>query len=201
MLDLGTGKGTVALLLARRLPQARIVGVEAFAQSHALAVRNAALNRLSARFEPRLGDLRDPTVLADVAAFDLITGAPPFMPQGSGVLPRDPQRAAGRFELRGGIEAYATTAARHLTADGRVVLLMDGRSRDRTLAAVRAAGLHPRRLTAVTPRPGRPATFQIVSASAAPAGPLEDRTLSMRDANGSIWSAAYRRLRGVLDLD
>ncbi|MEZ4468960.1 MAG: methyltransferase, partial [bacterium] len=115
--DLGTGKGTVALLLARAVPDSIIVGVEAYPASQELAVRNAELNSLSHRFTPLLGDLRDPAVLAGQAPFDLICGAPPFMPLGSGTLPADGQRAAGRFELRGGVADYARTAAAHLAAD------------------------------------------------------------------------------------
>ncbi len=201
VLDLGTGKGTVALLLARRLPAAHIVGVEAFPESHRLAVRNAALNGLADRFDARAGDLRDPAVLADEAPFDLVTGAPPFMPPGSGILPRDPQRAAGRFELRGGIEDYAATAARHAAPDGRVVLLMDGRSRARTLAALHAAGLSVQLLTAVCPRPGRAPTYQIaVAARHRPPAPTA-QVLNMRGHQGDDWSPGYRSLRARLDLD
>lgn len=195
ILDLGSGKGTVALLLARRLPKAQIVGVEAFAESHALAVRNAALNQLEARYTPLLGDLRDPDMLAGHAPFDLVCGAPPFMPVGTGVLPQDPQRAAGRFELRGGVEAYAATAFAHLALGGAAVLLMDGHGRDRLQAA---CGEGLRALTAVVPRADRPPTYWIGVAEETP-GTVVERVLPMRDADG--WSAEYQALRTELDLD
>lgn len=201
VLDLGTGKGTVALLIARRLPAARIVGVEAFPESHALAVRNAALNGLAARFEPRLGDLRDPAVLAGEAAFDLVCGAPPFMPPGSGVQPRDAQRAAGRFELRGGIEAYAATAAARLAEGGIAALLMDGGSRDRTARAIADSGLHLRGLIAVHPRPSRPPTYWIALAGHAPIAGPPIEALAMRLEAGEAWSPAYAAVRGALELD
>ena len=195
VLDLGTGKATVAMLLARRLPDASIVGVEAFAQSHALALRNVALNGLADRVDPRLGDLRDPAVLAGDAPFDLICGAPPFMRMGSGVLPSDPQRAAGRFEIRGGVEGYAETAFRHLAPGGTVVLLMDGHGRDRLVASL-GAGL--RCLTAVVPRAGQPPTYWIAVASSTP-GDRTERQMIMRD--GDAWSAEYAARRATLDLD
>lgn len=199
VLDLGCGKGTVALLLLRRLPEACAVGVEAFAESHALAMRNAVLNGLSDRFEPRLGDLRDPAVLAGEQPFDVVTGAPPFMPVGTGVMPADPQRAAGRFELRGGVEGYALAAARHLAPSGRAVLLMDGAGGARAQAAVRVAGLHCRRVTGVRPRPGRPETYWIVEAAHEPGGCLRE-TLAMRGEVGDAWSADWQRVRAEMDL-
>ncbi len=199
-LDLGTGKGTVALLLLDALPRLASVGVEALPQSHALARRNAALNGLAHRFEPRLGDLRDPAVLADTAPFDLVCGAPPFMPPGSGLLPRDPQRAAGRFELRGGVEDYAATAARHLAPGGAVVLLMDGHGEARLRAAICGAGLALRRMVRVVPRPAAPPTYWIGTAETT-AGPCAERTLAMRGAEGEAWSPAYAAVRALLALD
>lgn len=196
MLDLGTGKATVALLVARRLPAVQIVGVEAFAQSHALALRNVALNGLTDRIDPRLGDLRAPAVLAGEPPFDLICGAPPFMPVGSGVLPQDPQRAAGRFELRGGVEAYAACAFEHLAPQGTVVLLMDGHGEDRLRAAL---GKGLRELIAIVPRPDRPPTYWVGIAGASAAPTVVERVMPMR--LGATWSPEYAALRQALRLD
>jgi tRNA1(Val) A37 N6-methylase TrmN6 len=189
------------LLLARALPDAAVVGVEAVPESHALAVRNARLNGLEARFEPRLGDLRAHGTWANAAPYDLVTGAPPFMPLGTGPLPADPQRAAGRFELRGGVEAYADTAARALAPDGLVVLLMDGRGLERTLRALQAVNLEARAHVEVRPRPALPPTYQVVVAAAGPANsaPLTER-LPMRGDVGEAWSPEYQTLRLLLDL-
>jgi tRNA1(Val) A37 N6-methylase TrmN6 len=200
VLDLGSGKGTVALLASQRLPAAQIIGLEAFEQSWALAVRNARLNDVQDRYHPRLGDLRaSATHLADQAPFDLIMGAPPFMPVGSGVLPQDAQRAAGRFELKGGVAAYAACAARHLAPDGAVVLLMDGHGRDRLQAAFADAGLHLHGLRAVRPRPQRPPTFWIGHGGHQPAE-VQHTELNMRAHEGEPWTPDYLRVRQHLNL-
>jgi tRNA1Val (adenine37-N6)-methyltransferase len=200
ILDLGSGKGTVAMLLLQRLPHCRVIGLEALDVSHDLALRNAQLNALTDRWEPRLGDLRDPSLLAGEPPFDLVTGAPPFMPVGSGVMPGDTQRAAGRFEMRGGVREYAEAAARHLAPGGKVVLLMDGleQSRARAAQALAASGFFPRLFLAVRPRPGRNPIYWILEASIKP-GPAIEESLSMRLAAGSRFSPEYEAIRRDMD--
>lgn len=199
VLDLGSGKGTVAMLLLQRLPGCRVVGVEAEPVSHDLALRNRRINGLMDRWTPRLGDLRDPSVLAGVAPFDLVTGAPPFLPIGSGVLPRDPLRAAGRFELRGGVQDYVATAARHLAALGAVVILMDDLGRARAEAAFEAAGLGLRRRVAVRPWPGRRPTYWLFVAERGQ-GDVAEATLDLRPAAGAAHSPELDAIRRALDL-
>jgi tRNA1(Val) A37 N6-methylase TrmN6 len=200
VLDLGSGKGTVAMLLLQRLPGCRVIGLEALAVSHELAVRNANLNALTDRWDPRLGDLRNPRALAGESRFDLITGAPPFMPVGSGVMPEDPQRAAGRFELRGGIRDYAEAAARYLAQGGKVVFLMDGleSSRIRAVQAFAAVGLSPNHVTVVHPLPGRDPIYRIFEASAG-FRPTTERSLCMRIDAKSGFSPEYDAIRRDMD--
>ncbi|RPJ61694.1 MAG: hypothetical protein EHM23_06005 [Acidobacteria bacterium] len=200
ILDLGSGKGTVALLLLGSLPDAKVVGIEAYPAHHRLAVRNAALNRLSDRYDPRLGDLRDPAMLAGEEPVDLICGAPPYHPLGSGILPKDPGRAAGRFELRGGVEAYAQTAAGHLSNGGRMVLLMNGAGRIRAEAAVTGANLAVCRVVAVRPKPGQPPTYWLIESAAGDPGPVTEEELCMREETGMKWSPSYAAIRAALDL-
>jgi tRNA1(Val) A37 N6-methylase TrmN6 len=196
VLDLGSGKGTVAMLLLQRLPGCRVIGLEALEVSHELSIRNARLNLLSGRWDPRLGDLRDPSMLAGESPFDLITGAPPFMPIGSGVMPEDPQRAAGRFELRGGVRDYAQAAARHMAKGGTVVFLMDGleSSRSRAVQALTEAGLTPNYITAVHPYPGRAPIYRIFEANAG-FGSTTERSLYMRIDSKSGFSPEYDAVR------
>jgi tRNA1Val (adenine37-N6)-methyltransferase len=200
ILDLGSGKGTVAMLLLQRLPASRVIGLEALEESHHLALRNAQLNGLTDRWEPRLGDLRDPSALDGEGPFDLVTGAPPFMPLGSGVVPADPQRAAGRFEIRGGVREYALAAARHVSPDGRVVLLMDGReeSRSRAGQAFLEAGLHVTAALAVHPLPGRAPTYRISAAGREPPARREE-SVCMRPADRAGFSGESEATRREMD--
>lgn len=199
VLDLGCGQGAVTIMIAEALPSATLTGVEAQEISHALLVRNLAANNLSHRTRAIHGDLREVRLPERV---DLVTGSPPFMPPGSGTLPRDPQRAAGRFELRGGIEAYCEAASHHLAPGGVASLLMDGGQDDRCRAALSGAGLALIRTLEVSPVEGLPARYIIYQAMAqgeAPSSPPERRALAVRRRSGA-WSAEYTRIRTTLRL-
>jgi len=203
LLDLGCGHGTVSMYLTSVLP-VHGVGVEAQAVSADLARRNMRLNGITDRISIHHGDLRSLTaeVLAALEGpteFDLVTGTPPFMPPGTGVLPKDPQRAAARFELRGGIEEYCATAARFLAPGGSVSMLMDGSQDARCRDAVAVAGLHLRRRLVVLPREGRAPRYIGYVAGAEPQTE-DDAVLTIRDAEGSH-TAAYRAVRRALRIE
>ncbi|HTI98538.1 MAG TPA: methyltransferase [Dongiaceae bacterium] len=144
VLDLGSGLGTVGMIAAWRLPGARFVTVEAQPDSVRLARKSCAWNGLEARYEIREGDFRDPGVLPPDEHFDLVLGSPPYFPPGSGVEGDHPQKVACRFELRGTVADYCTTAAAHLARGGLFACVFpiapeDQEARVRTGAA--AAGL------------------------------------------------------------
>ena len=123
VLDLGSGIGSVAMTAAWRLPGAQFVTVEAQAESVELAIRSAAYNELSERFDIRLGDFREASVLRPDEKFDLVMGSPPYFPLGSGVLGDHPQKVACRFEMRGDIRDYCSAAARQLGPGGWFVCI------------------------------------------------------------------------------
>lgn len=199
VLDLGCGHGTVTLLLSAQITEARFVCVEAQEISAALCRANLDLNGLSDRVELVHSDLRD--LPDDLGVFDLITGTPPFMPIGSGVLPQDPQRAAARFELRGGIEAYCDAASRYLADGGRVSMLMDGAQDARVRAAFSGAGLRLTRVTMVVPRRGKaPRYGAYVAEGPGEGGQARVDELLVREADG-VFSKAYVAIRRQLRLE
>jgi len=180
------------LLLSGLLPEAEFVSVEVQEVSYALLQRNIVLNDLAHRVRGVRCDLRE---LALEQKFDLVTGTPPFMPLGSGVLPKDEQRAAGRFELRGGIEAYLETAKEHLAPEGSVSILMDGAQDRRCREAFERLRLHLHQVWVFDPRPGRPSRYRCYIGGLKPSpGPVSEHHLLIREDDGS-YSAAMVALR------
>src|SRR5215211_5251782 len=89
--DLGSGIGSVALISAWRLPGATFCTVEAQEISIRLAKKSVRYNGLESRFTLYHGDLRDASLLADEAPFDLVTGSPPYWPPGTASQAAHPQ--------------------------------------------------------------------------------------------------------------
>jgi len=144
VLDLGSGIGTVGMIAAWRLPSAQFVTVEAQPESVRLARKSAAWNGLGGRYEIRTGDFRDAKLLGKEETFDLVLGSPPYFPPGSGVESEHPQKLACRFELRGTVADYCSTAALHLSAGGVfacVFPVSPAEQEARVQAGAKAAGL------------------------------------------------------------
>lgn len=191
--DIGAGIGSVGLMTLWRMhPEATLIAVEAQEVSHLLMRRTVETNGLGARGEQRLGDLRDPASLPEVG-FDLVTGSPPYIPLGKGVVSPVPQRAGARMELRGTIFDYAQTAARVLGQDG-VFVVCFAAADPRGEAAIDAAGLHLRARRDVVFRPGQAPLITLLVADRG-GGPTDRQPhLHIRDEAGA-WTDEYLSLR------
>lgn len=74
-LDIGTGSGLIALMLAQRNPSLTITGIEIDADAAEQASDNAAASRFSDRIDIRHTSLQD---FSTERKFDLIVSNPPF---------------------------------------------------------------------------------------------------------------------------
>jgi tRNA1(Val) A37 N6-methylase TrmN6 len=199
VLDLGCGLGSVLLLLAWKLPNARLAGVEAQAVSFELLRRNVERSGFQSRITVAHGDLRDAELLATLGGpFDLITGTPPYFPPEAALDAEDEQRAYARIEYRGGVEAYIAAGARLLAPGGALVVCGDARVGERTTSAAEAAGLFLHARCDVVARAGRSALFSVWTLCAEPASCVVS-TLTLRGsaAEPAAGADALREFSGM----
>lgn len=199
-LDAGCGSGSVLLMVAWRLPAARVIGVEAQQVSAGLARRSIAWNGVADRCEVRVGDLRDEELLREGESFDLVTGTPPYIPLGRGVVSERVQRGPACFELRGGIEDYAALAGRALAPSGRFAVCHSDATRTRRAAV--AAGLVVVAERPVVPREGRAPLFSVFAmarAGAVAEAQMPGPPVVVRDAAGQ-WTSGFRALRQAMGM-
>lgn len=188
--DLGSGIGSVAIIAAWRLPGARFVTVEAQELSIRLARKSVAYNGLQDRFTLVHSDLRD---FETDDRFELVTGSPPYFPQGTATGANHPQAIPARIEVRGNVADYARTASRILAPGGLFAFVFPAADL-RVDDALRDAGLSLIRRRDVVFKEGEPALIALFAAARAEDMPVTVRgrggfvepPLIIRDRNGGV---------------
>lgn len=197
-LDLGCGLGSVLMMVAWRLADADVTGIEAQADRAAMGRRSIRFNGVEARCRIVDGDIRDEAVLPADARFELITGTPPYFPRGTGTESGLPHAMPCRFEARGGVEDYLLSASRWLSEHGRVVLCSAALEADRIQPAAAVAGLHVLEHLVVVPRDGKAPLVMVDVFGREPATPSQ-QTLVVRDARGQ-WTPAFSDVRASMGM-
>ncbi len=169
VLDLGTGVGTVGMIVLEGLGEAaHMTCIEAQETSFRLLCANLECNGLSRRVTAIHGDLRE---LELPMEFDLITGSPPYFPSHTGTLPKDSQKAYARFELRGHLGDYARVAKRHLHPDGMFVYCFPYQQEQRGIDLVLQQGFRIASYREVVPTRNSKPLFSVFAARLGAEGP------------------------------
>ena len=115
--DLGSGCGTLGLLLCARDASCTVTGIELDPQAHNLALENIAQNGLK-RLTSLHGDVRKIRELLPAGQFDCVISNPPYFPVHSG-------KAANAFrsELTLTLSQLCQSAAWLLPSGGRFALV------------------------------------------------------------------------------
>ncbi|MHB8772124.1 MAG: tRNA1(Val) (adenine(37)-N6)-methyltransferase [Syntrophales bacterium] len=161
-IDLGTGSGIVALLLACRCPGGRVLGIDIQEELVAMARRSAELNGLAGSVEIRHGDIRRPESLFAPASFDVAVFNPPYRRLRSGRTNPDPAKAVARHEVAGSAADFLAAASLALRRGGRAYAIYPVRRMVELLVRMRAAGIEPKRLRTVHSRRGGRGEFVLV---------------------------------------
>jgi len=164
VLELGTGCGIVALMLAYRHTDLRVVAVEIQPELARLARRNVAENGLQDRIRVLNTDMRRVSREDLDERIDLVVTNPPYRPVGSGRRCADPQRAVAREEIAVTLDQVLQAARRVLFKTGRLAVVYPAVRTVDLLARMRHFGLEPKRLRVIHPCPGRDAQRVLVDA-------------------------------------
>lgn len=149
ILDIGTGTGLIALMMAQRFPEAHIVGIDIDAD----AVSQARENVMESPFSDRITIQQcDVLQFDDTDGFDAIVCNPPYFVD-SLTCP-DEQRTTARHTVTLSFEGLAKAAFRLLKTDGifSVVIPTDNRSSMETAARMEGFFLSRVYLIKTTPQ-------------------------------------------------
>lgn len=163
-IDLGTGSGIVALLLARRYPDLRLAGIEIQEELVAAARRNVAENALESRVEIRHGDLRRVREIWPAASFDVAVSNPPYRRLHAGRLNPDPSKATARHEIAMSLVDVLEAGRHLLRRRGRLFLIYSPVRLLELAEGCRQRDLSLKRLRFVHGRPGKEAAMVLAEA-------------------------------------
>lgn len=182
ILDVGTGTGLLALMLAQTLPDAHIDAIDIDPDAALEAAANVAASPWAARIAVHAASLAayDAQLPTD-STYRLVVSNPPFYD--ATLKPADPARAAARHTDALTWDALMRTAARRLVPDGLLTLIHPTTAATAVLTAATVAGLAPVRLVDVTTRLGKPPK-RTLAAFSLRAAPLLRSALALTDAHG-----------------
>jgi tRNA1(Val) A37 N6-methylase TrmN6 len=161
-LDLGTGSGVVALLLASKGIDA--VGIDVREEWAPCWAETLARSAVRGRISLRRADVSEVG-----GTFELVVSNPPFFAAGTGPVAPDAWKAAARTESTATLAAFVAAAIRVLAPGGRACFVVP-RDREREVAA---EGLRAARIVRVGRRRSLVRLERGLGADAAPEGRSE----------------------------
>ena len=152
ILDIGTGSGLIALMLAQRFPEARITGIEPDAEAAAQAGENFLCSPWHDRLAVSTATLQDFTSgAAGKETFDLIVSNPPFYD--STLLNPDARRSAARHTATLPYSELMRCASALMTGTSELDIIIPSEYWRQILQAAGDNGLAPQRLVRISSTP------------------------------------------------
>lgn len=149
ILDVGTGTGLIALMLAQRCPQASIQAIDIDTDAVSQAQENILASPWNGRVKACLQDIR---TYRPKQLYDTIVSNPPYFI--NSLKGPDDQRNTARHTDSLDMESLLESTASLLTPEGRFSIILPAEQTDALKINAERVGLYPSRHTAVITRPG-----------------------------------------------
>ena len=163
ILDIGTGTGLIALMMAQRYPEAQIVGIDIDDAAVAQATENVA----ASPFAERISILKqDVTTYKPELQFDAIVSNPPYFVD-SLTCP-DEQRSIARHTVTLTFEALIKSAYRLLKTEGTFSVVIPTEMRSKLEAYARLEGFFISKVCCIKTTPKKPSKRQLIEFTKAP---------------------------------
>ena len=163
VLDVGTGSGLIALMLAQRLPDAQITAIDIDSGAVEQAKYNFSVSPWADRLDCQQTALQE---VEGETIYDLIISNPPYF-QDSLKNP-DSQRAMARHTDTLSYEELLRDSVRLLKKEGIIALVLPIEAEQQIIALGQRYGLCPTHITHVYPKPGKAAKRLLIAFSPSP---------------------------------
>jgi len=140
IVELGTGTGVIALLLAAREPGAQLTALEIVPHMAELAKKNVRLNGLQKQIDVKELDIKQAAKVLGYGAFDAAVANPPYFSAGAGT----DARTAARHETLITLQEVCDNAAKLVKNGGHFYLVYPAGGMAALFAALNEAGFVPK---------------------------------------------------------
>ena len=162
MLDLGTGTGVIALLMASRQENARCVALEIQPEMADMAARSVHLNALQERIEVRCADFCQAHRELGCEKYTLAVCNPPYGKAGSVLLSQTEPLRIARHEVACTLEQVVEMSAYLLKPGGKLFLVHRPERLVDIFTSMRENKIEPKRMQMVHPSAGKKANIVLV---------------------------------------
>ena len=158
VLDLGSGCGTLGLLLCARHPNCRIIGVELDEQAHRMALKNAHDNQISDRLTSICADIRSIPSFIKAGSVSCCISNPPYFSAG----PQSKTVPLARRDDLCSMDTLMASAAWSLQYGGDFFLVHRPERLAELFICAAGHGLEPKRLRLLRHRENGPVSLVLV---------------------------------------
>ena len=189
VLDLGSGCGTIGVLLCAKDEKCRVTGIELDENAHKMALENITRNHLESRLNSICTDLTTIPELLPPGSFDVCVSNPPYFTSGklSQTVP------GARHELSCPLDALMRSAGWALKYGGDFYLVHKPERLAELFVSAADAKLEPKRLCLLRHRPAGPVALVLLQLRKGGKPGLVWEDLILNDADGNP-SDAYKRI-------
>ncbi|KXF79647.1 tRNA1(Val) (adenine(37)-N6)-methyltransferase [Enterovibrio coralii] len=178
ILDIGTGTGLLALMMAQRFPSSRITALDIDEHAAKTATFNAEQSAWSARIDVLVQDV---TRWENNEQFDVIICNPPYF--NSGLQADDARRATARHTDTLSHDMLLKVIASRLSRNGIAYLILPSYEADQLVANSPKHQLHCHKALEVKTTPTKPVNRKLLALSATPTDKTLTETLIIQSDN------------------
>ena len=162
VMDLGTGVGIIAILIAKKDPTAIVTGIEIQRELCDCAKKNVVLNDLTDRVRIFQLAVQEASGVFPAQSFDLVIANPPYRKMNSGRPNPDQQKMQARHEVLGKLEDFLGASSHLLGRGGRADFIVRAARLSECVTLMSRLELEPRRLRLVHPTAEKDAHLALV---------------------------------------
>lgn len=162
VVDLCTGTGIIAILLAGKTNAKKIIGIEIQKECAEMAQRSVELNLISDKVEIINEDLKNLKRIINSGAVDAVTVNPPYMKAGSAIVNDENKMSIARHEICCTLEDVIKESARILKTNGEFYMVHKPERLVDIFCVMRKYKIEPKRIRFVQPSIDKPANIVLI---------------------------------------